>query len=94
MLDILTTWICSSRKHLEMTINGHKVVWSYQPHGRVQYDWTCDCKGFQFRKTCKHVVEAQKNRCSWNEALDFVEKPSNGRCPECGSDVESIRIGV
>lgn len=51
-------------------------------------DPVCDCKGFQFRGTCKHVKMVEEARCNYHRAPDaeddnlyeFME-----RCPNCQS---------
>jgi len=57
----------------------------------------CTCKGFQFRKNCKHVKEVEKNRCSWHGAYDErqnEEQEKNHICPVCGKETITVAVGV
>lgn len=44
-------------------------------------DGACTCRGFTFRETCKHLTEAERDRCKWiaefEEGIDY--------CPHCGN---------
>lgn len=67
----------------------------------VNYDmrngWTCTCKGFQFRKNCKHIEEVENNRCGWGGGALIgspSEEPEDGKCPECGKKLEVVIVGV
>jgi len=66
-------------------------------------EWHCDCKGFKFRRTCRHIKEAEKKRCVWSEDTDGGEPnnvpvsdffPNGKSCPKCGGEVFSYRVGV
>ena len=60
----------------------------------------CTCPGFKYRKTCKHVEAAKKERCGWGwEAYcgskeTPVEKGGKKFCPNCGEEVEIVKVGV
>lgn len=61
------------------------------------YGYTCSCKSFEIRGTCKHAtqVEASKVRCGWNDALDCgLPATNDGKCPDCGGEVTYLRVGV
>jgi predicted RNA-binding Zn-ribbon protein involved in translation (DUF1610 family) len=58
---------------------------------------TCTCKGYKFRKTCKHINEVEKNRCTWHGAYDEVqtkEQEKNHICPMCGKETVVVRVAV
>lgn len=57
------------------------------------YELECTCKGFQFRKTCKHVKQLEAERCTWHGAYDEPQT-QEGICPRCGSPVDYARVGV
>lgn len=46
-------------------------------------DPVCDCPGFQFRGSCRHVLEVEADKCEW--AAKWHEMPENHRCPKCGA---------
>jgi hypothetical protein len=53
----------------------------------------CTCKGFKFRKTCKHVNEAIESLCNYHEQVDG-EPELDGICPKCLEPTEYVRVGV
>lgn len=73
------------------------------------YDWSCSCPEFTARRKlarsmrgCSHIerVRASKLRCGWNAELDpgapADYDPFTGRhsCPECGGEVNHLRVMV
>lgn len=58
-----------------------------------QYDWECECQGFQYYGKCKHIEQAKTQRCGWYQFTDGGE-PVNGKCPKCQGDIRSQGHGV
>lgn len=94
-LNIENYYVC------EQAVSFYCKIGDYQ----VSYDngWSCGCTGFKFRKTCKHVKEAQEKRCTWNQYIDGGEPVKVERsedftfglaCPKCGEPISVIRVGV
>ncbi len=74
-------------------------------HDFAMYGWHCSCPAYQFGKGkyCKHVKAVIKvnERCGWNEGLEPTLMPARAadaegcpECPECGGEVESIKVAV
>ncbi len=98
MLDIVPMRQCLSNEHVEVKAQGSKgdvYTCTFGPtnHGPVQYDWTCDCKGFKFRKKCKHVIDAERDRCGWHQQFDGG-RSMMGYCPRCGNETQIVMVGV
>ena len=55
---------------------------------------TCSCKGFQYRKTCKHVKEVEKTKCSWHSEFSEERQKKKGVCPVCGNETETVQFAV
>ena len=93
---------CSTNTGWSMKIKDYLVTWDRHSHKNhdVQFDYACTCKAYQFGKGkyCKHILEAKQHHCKWNHGAvmgDGVsEVPEDHKCPECGADLEAIRIGV
>jgi hypothetical protein len=92
--------ICQSNKDWERSYpssdgkSSYRVRFGYSPHGRYQYDWSCECVGFRTRKQCKHVEAAKKDRCAWNWELEPRPMPENRVCPDCGGPLDFVRVAV
>ena len=57
----------------------------------------CTCKGFQFRKKCKHIDEIEHTRCTWHSMYSepqTEEQEENHVCPECGGETVTVRVAV
>jgi uncharacterized Zn finger protein len=58
---------------------------------------SCDCKGFEFRGTCKHVNALMLKLCGWDSSEDEPQTPQQEmmmQCPRCGGDTEMYREAV
>lgn len=87
-------WCCTTVRHWQANIDGHRVAWeSLPPSADVGYGFVCDCKGYQFRRTCRHIKAAESMRCGWQEFVEGGE-PVDGRCPKCGGEVTAERYAV
>lgn len=65
-------------------------------------DATCECQGFKFSKTCKHIAQVYTEACMWHETddpgivpeltpLSFTKTPMEGKsCPVCGGPVVDL----
>lgn len=92
-LTLETYRYCSSVENFEMKIKDYIITYGRKNVGQYQYNWHCTCKGFQFRKRCKHVEQAQLQLCGWDEFVD-PEKSTDGKCPRCGSELLTRLVGV
>lgn len=58
----------------------------------------CDCKGFEFRGTCKHVNELKTKLCDWDqETGPEAQTPHQEMeclCPRCGSETLVYAVAV
>jgi hypothetical protein len=47
-------------------------------------DPVCECRGFEFRGTCKHVTLVEETRCDYHRLPDDWEtEKTSGFCPHC-----------
>lgn len=87
-------WICESAQNWSTKVGDYVVSYGFSHSGLYDYDYECTCKGFQFRKKCKHIEEAKKLHCNWNQFVDGGS-PADSMCPRClVKPVVSIRVGV
>ena len=102
MLSIESFSICPSVHHFHKSVQGstgkYEVVYGPTPEGDYTHGWTCSCPSFRFRGgECKHIKATKSERCAWNqESLcgSGAPRPADGKCPECGSELEVIRVAV
>lgn len=92
-LSIVNMFQCKSNEYWETEIKGHKVTFGRVFGGKYQFDFSCDCKGFHFRKKCSHIDEAREKWCGWHEQFDSGEVV-DGKCPRCGGETMIVRVGV
>jgi hypothetical protein len=77
-------WACETCASWQTTIDGHLVAWGPTPGGQCVYGWSCDCKGFKFRRRCRHADAAEPQRCGWQQFVHGGE-PAGDRCPRCAA---------
>jgi hypothetical protein len=93
-LTIENHWLCQTARDWIATVEGHSVSWgTMPPRAGYGYGFRCDCKGFRFRGTCRHVKAAEPLRCGW-EAFTHGGQPIGGKCPRCGGPVTAEAYAV
>ncbi len=95
-LTIQYFWECPDITSFGTFIKGSTTYWASFSNGENGGVWNCDCKGFKYRGTCKHIKEAASKKCDW---MEFLEGPpiiveGNTVCPKCGKTAVSRAWGV
>ena len=86
---------CLSNEYDENDIGGYRQIFSRSNPGLYQYNWSCTCKGFMYRKTCKHVEWAEKHRCAHGWEASAGSPIEMGKtCPECGGATSVVSYAV
>ena len=97
---------CASVESFQTEVKGSKgqvyhVGITYQDHpDAAQYDWDCTCKGFSFRRSCKHVTEAKLSKayCGWHQMVDGGDPVEmlhgDPLCPRCSGKTIPLRYAV
>jgi hypothetical protein len=116
MPDLTTeyAWACKTNEQWSTTVlssdgqTTYTVRWQrqYDPNRMTEYDYSCTCKGFAHRGTCKHVkaasatdlsdVKGPGDRCAWDGRFEVPElaDPANPVCPLCAGPVFSYAYGA
>lgn len=60
-------------------------------------NWHCECRGFKYHRTCKHIEVAETFKCDYGfEAV--MGSPAHdwddGNCPKCGSKATGVKVAV
>lgn len=53
----------------------------------------CNCKGFKYRRTCKHVKDLESKICTYHEQIDGPPNEDKS-CPKCGGKTVVVMVGV
>lgn len=104
-LTIEVAWTCMSNFFFETVVVGsnearYLVSWGplFAADRDSEYGWSCECKGFKYRGTCRHIDDAKTKRCGWNgtlePTLEASKRDGEPCCPKCGLDVQAVRVGV
>jgi len=105
-LTLETFWHCETDREWSSTVDGskgrrYKVTWDRHSHRNheVQYDYSCECEGYKFRKDCKHIQHVKDNnlRCGWNSFVEHdepVKKDGEFFCPRCGEPAFPLQYAV
>ena len=94
--------VCPTVLRFETQIQGKTGTYavSYGPEhddGNHSHGWHCTCPSFRYRKDCKHLSVAKAQRCAWNEEAfcgSGAPRPTDGKCPNCGEPLETIKVAV
>lgn len=85
-------------KHVKGSTGEYDVTYGPTPDGDYTHGWTCTCPSARYRKgECKHIKAVKGERCAWNEEAfcgSGAPRPADGKCPQCGADLEVIRVAV
>lgn len=105
-LTRMFAWTCCTNTWWTHKVQGSKgaeymvTFGPMPPTHKVQYDYTCTCKAYEFGSGayCKHITQVRKLRCGWNGELEptaqVLTRDGEHSCPDCGGPVESIAVAV
>ncbi len=105
-LDIVYKQQCMEWMHKSVEVPSssdpsktYTVTADFSETRRRENEYHCTCKGYQFRKMCKHVQHVIDNKliCDWHQMWGMgqsKEEKENYICPKCKGKTEVVRVGV
>ena len=95
-LTVETRLFCQSIRFFQLAVPSARSanVYTVERGEHTQYEFVCDCPAFQFRKTCRHIREAEKQWCGWAEHTGKPKPPESNSCPECGGPIFAQGVAV
>ena len=104
-LTIETFWTCCSNQHWEWEVegsNGNVYIVSFSEFnkGHFKYDFACTCADYEYRPhhLCKHIKEAMKYHCAWDQFVEGGEpletEDHQFACPKCGGPLTVVKHAV
>ena len=99
---------CHSAKEWKTTVTSskgstHTIQYGATPFGQYQYDYTCTCSSFTYKRGvdgngyCKHIRAVKTTHCNWQQFIeggDPVEDSGEFKCPKCNSETFILMYGV
>jgi len=96
-LTIENSWVCETAETYHEQVGKYLVRFSAHRIFTNDEGWSCECLGFKYKKHCKHIEVAKKNRCGWMQQVsggNVVERDGEYFCPKCGQAAIPVRIAV
>lgn len=84
---------CKQSTDFTFKVGDYTVTHNSRNRGKHQFNWGCTCRAGKYGKCCKHITEAKKHYCGWDQFLD-CDEPKDGCCPGCGGEITSRMIGI
>ena len=104
-MGLVPMWMCTSSDSFVTSVPSSQFGKSYEctygpdPESRSERSWKCTCKGFEYRRKCKHLRMAESRRCGWHqqycggEAEHTLDEQLK-LCPLCHSEALMILVSV
>jgi hypothetical protein len=75
----------------------YRVYYGPVSTGPYSHNYACDCPAGVHGRPCKHVKQAEQDRCGWGWEAFAGDRPqpnADNTCPNCGEPTEVIKVGV
>ena len=75
----------------------YRVYFGPVANSQFSHGFVCDCPAGVRGRPCRHVKQAEEDRCGWGIEAFMGSSPqpnADYTCPDCGELTEVVKIGV